>query len=105
MRRVDSRCSQQDWNTIASLLSSNWDLYSGFVILSGTDTLAYTASILTFLFTNAGKPIAVTGAQIPLSQPRSDGWENLADSLMFAGVLPWAGVGVVFGHQILAGAR
>lgn len=81
-------------------MEENWDLYSGFVILSGTDTLAYTSSILTFLFTNAGKPIAVTGAQIPLSQPRSDGWENLLDSLVFAGILGWAGVGVVFHNQV-----
>ncbi|KAI9637164.1 putative asparaginase [Dioszegia hungarica] len=100
-----SEMTPAEWNTIAALLSDNWDLYSGFIVLSGTDTLAYTSSILTFLFTNAGKPIAVTGAQIPLSQPRSDGWENLLDSLVFAGESGWAGVGVVFGHQVLMGCR
>lgn len=66
---------------------------------------AYTASILTFLFTNAGKPIVVTGAQVPLSQPRSDGWTNILDSLFVAGILPYAGVGVVFHHQVFHGAR
>ena len=94
-----------EWNTIASLVSENWDLYEGFIILSGTDTLAYTASILTFLFTHPGKPILVTGAQIPLSQPRSDGWTNLLDSLYVAGVLNFAGVGVVFHHTVLQGCR
>jgi len=87
------------------LVSENWDLYEGFIILSGTDTLAYTASILTFLFTHPGKPILVTGAQIPLSQPRSDGWTNLLDSLYVAGVLNFAGVGVVFHHTVLQGCR
>lgn len=94
-----------EWNTIASLVSDNWDLYEGFIILSGTDTLAYTASILTFLFTHPGKPILITGAQIPLSQPRSDGWTNLLDSLYVAGVLNFAGVGVVFHHTVLQGCR
>lgn len=104
-------------------MEENWDLYEGFVILSGTDTLvginsyaddrltacshlqAYTASILTFLFTNAGKPILLTGAQVPLSQPRSDGWTNLLDSLFVAGLVNYAGVGVVFAHQVLVGCR
>lgn len=102
---VCGRALTAEWNTIASLVSENWDLYEGFIILSGTDTLAYTASILTFLFTHPGKPILVTGAQIPLSQPRSDGWTNLLDSLYVAGVLNFAGVGVVFHHTVLQGCR
>ena len=100
-----SEMTPAEWNTIATLVSDNWDRYQGFIILSGTDTLAYTASILTFLFTHPGKPILVTGAQIPLSQPRSDGWSNLLDSLYVAGVLNFAGVGVVFNHQVFQGCR
>ncbi|ORY21160.1 Asparaginase/glutaminase [Naematelia encephala] len=105
-RHLDSsEMTPAEYNIIASLLEENWDLYEGFVILSGTDTLAYTASILSFLFTNPGKPITITGAQIPLSQPRSDGWTNLLDSLYVAGVLPYAGVGIVFHHQVFHGCR
>lgn len=100
-----SEMTPAEWNLIAGLVEENWDKHDGFIILSGTDTLAYTASILTFLFTNPGKPILVTGAQIPLSQPRSDGWTNLLDSLYVAGVLNFAGVGVVFNHQVLQGSR
>jgi hypothetical protein len=66
---------------------------------------AYTSSILSFLFTNIGKPILITGAQIPLSQSRSDGWDNILDSLVVAGVLDFAGVGVVFNHSVLQGNR
>ncbi|EIW69292.1 hypothetical protein TREMEDRAFT_68620 [Tremella mesenterica DSM 1558] len=105
-RHVDSsEMTPSDYNNIASLVYENWDKYDGFVILSGTDTLAYTSSILTFLFINAGKPLVVTGAQIPLSLPRSDGWTNLLDSLLVAGVLPYSGVGVVFHHQVFRGCR
>lgn len=75
------------------------------MVLSGTDTLAYTASVLTFLFVDAGKPITVTGAQIPLREARSDGWYNLLESLIVAGCLPYAGVGVCFNHQVLQGCR
>lgn len=74
-------------------------------MLSGTDTLAYTSSVLTFLFAGAGKPIIVTGAQIPLREARSDGWYNLLESLIVAGSLQYSGVGVVFYHQWLQGCR
>ncbi|WRT70916.1 uncharacterized protein IL334_007915 [Kwoniella shivajii] len=105
-RHLDSsEMTPAEWNTIASLVYENWDKYDGFIILSGTDTLAYTAAILSFLFHSAGKPIMVTGAQIPLSRPRSDGWTNLLDSLFVTGTLDLAGVGIVFNHQVLQGAR
>ncbi|WVQ86289.1 hypothetical protein IAT38_008457 [Cryptococcus sp. DSM 104549] len=100
-----SEMTPSEWNTIAALVYENWDQYDGFIILSGTDTLGYTAAILSYLFASAGKPIVVTGAQIPLSKPRSDGWTNILDSLFVAGVLPYAGVGIVFNHQVLHGCR
>ncbi|WWC98371.1 hypothetical protein V866_005262 [Kwoniella sp. B9012] len=105
-RHLDSsEMTPSEWNIIASLVYENWDNYDGFVILSGTDTLAYTAAILSFLFLDAGKPIIVTGAQIPLSRPRSDGWSNIFDSLFVTGTLDFAGVGIVFNHQLLRGTR
>ncbi|ORX40891.1 putative asparaginase [Kockovaella imperatae] len=100
-----SEMTPSEWNIIAGLVEENWTDYDGFIILSGTDTLAYTSSILSFLFTNIGKPILVTGAQIPLSQPRSDGWANLLDSIYVAGVMNFAGIGVVFHHQVFQGNR
>nr|ODN74914.1 asparaginase [Cryptococcus depauperatus CBS 7841] len=100
-----SEMTPAEWNTIASLLHENYTQYDGFVILSGTDTLAYTASILSFLFHPISKPILITGAQIPLSKPRSDGWSNILDSLFVAGVLGCRGVGIVFNHQLLSGTR
>ncbi|OCF35972.1 asparaginase [Kwoniella heveanensis BCC8398] len=100
-----SEMTPAEWNTVAALVHENWDKYDGFVILSGTDTLAYTAAILSFLFQRAGKPIMVTGAQIPLSRPRSDGWTNILDSLFVTGTMQYAGVGIVFHHQVLQGAR
>ncbi|WWC64994.1 uncharacterized protein I303_107608 [Kwoniella dejecticola CBS 10117] len=105
-RHLDSsEMTPSEWNIIAELVHQNWDNYDGFVILSGTDTLAYTAAILSFLFNKAGKPIIVTGAQIPLSRPRSDGWTNILDSLFVTGTLDFAGVGIVFNHQLLKGTR
>lgn len=105
-RHMDSsEMTPSEWNTIAGLISDLWGAYDGFVVLSGTDTLAYTASALTFLFTHPGKPILVTGAQVPLSQPRSDGWGNLLDALVVVGATDYAGVGVVFNKQVLHGAR
>ncbi|WWC92537.1 uncharacterized protein L201_007496 [Kwoniella dendrophila CBS 6074] len=105
-RHLDSsEMTPSEWNIIASLVHENWDNYDGFIILSGTDTLAYTAAILSYLFLQAGKPIIVTGAQIPLSRPRSDGWTNILDSLFVTGTLDYAGVGIVFNHQLLSGTR
>ncbi|WWC72785.1 uncharacterized protein I206_106749 [Kwoniella pini CBS 10737] len=105
-RHLDSsEMTPSEWNIIAELVYENWNNYDGFIILSGTDTLAYTAAILSFLFNKAGKPIIVTGAQIPLSRPRSDGWTNILDSLFVTGTLDFAGVGIVFNHQLLKGAR
>ncbi|KAK4689658.1 L-asparaginase, partial [Tremellales sp. Uapishka_1] len=100
-----SEMTTNDWNKIAALITAYYGDYDGFIILSGTDTLAYTASILSFLFADAGKPIVVTGAQIPLSQPRSDGWTNILESLLVAGLLPYSGVGIVFHHQVFRGCR
>ena len=66
-----------EWNKIARVVYDRYDTYDGFVILHGTDTMAYTASALSFIFDGLSKPIILTGSQIPLSELRSDGRDNL----------------------------
>ncbi|KAM0751826.1 putative asparaginase, partial [Meredithblackwellia eburnea MCA 4105] len=98
----------QDYNQLIDLIKNNWDCYNGFIILHGTDTLAYTASVLGYVFHKVGKPIVLTGSQesqIPISCARSDGWGNFVESCVAAGTLDWSGVGVVFQHRLLNGTR
>ncbi len=71
-----SNMTPNDWQRIADDIKENYEKYDGFVVLHGTDTMAYTSSALSFMFENLTKPIIVTGSQIPLSQLRSDGQEN-----------------------------
>ena len=73
-----------DWNRIGQIIASSYEDYDGFVVLHGTDTMAYTASALSFMLENLNKPVILTGSQIPLSQLRSDGRDNLVNSVFFA---------------------
>lgn len=73
-----------DWNLIGQMIADNYEAYDGFVVLHGTDTMAYTASALSFMLENLNKPVILTGSQIPLSQLRSDGRDNLVNSVFFA---------------------
>ena len=72
------------WAKIVELIASRYDEYDGFVILHGTDTMAYTASALSFMFENLTKPVILTGSQLPIGQLRTDGKENLMTSLELA---------------------
>ena len=67
------------------LSQDNYSSYDGFVILHGTDTMAYTASALSFMMEHLGKPVILTGSQIPIFEIRSDGRENLLGALIMAG--------------------
>ena len=73
-----------EWAVLASDIQENYYHYDGFVVLMGTDTMAYTATALTFMLENLGKPVIFTGSQIPLSQPYNDARRNLIMSLIFA---------------------
>lgn len=73
-----------DWNRIARGIESSYDQFDGFVILHGTDTMAYTASALAFMLEGLDKPVILTGSQLPLCEPRSDGVHNLINSLLIA---------------------
>jgi L-asparaginase len=94
-----------DWLRIARDLSQHRAHYDGFVVLHGTDTMAYTASALAFLLRGLGKPVVVTGSQIPLGVLRSDGRQNLMTSLLVAARDDVREVCLVFGAHILRGCR
>jgi L-asparaginase len=100
-----SDMSPDDWQYIANDIHQNYDKYDGFVILHGTDTMAYTASALSFMFENLSKPIIVTGSQIPLAELRSDGQANLLNALHIAANYPINEVTLFFNNQLMRGNR
>ncbi len=93
------------WQQIANDIADNYDDYDGFIILHGTDTMAYTASALSFMLENLAKPVIVTGSQIPLAELRSDGQVNLLNALYIAANFPIAEVGLFFNNRLLRGNR
>ncbi|WP_414148654.1 asparaginase [Erwinia sp. BNK-24-b] len=100
-----SDMTPQDWQSIADDIRANYDNYDGFVILHGTDTMAFTASALSFMLENLAKPVIVTGSQIPLAELRSDGQQNLLNSLFVAANYPINEVALFFNNQLYRGNR
>jgi len=94
-----------DWQRIADDIKQNYDDYDGFIILHGTDTMAYTSSALSFMLENLSKPVIVTGSQIPLAELRSDGQVNLLNALYVAANYPIAEVSLFFNNRLLRGNR
>lgn len=72
------------WAKIVKIIHDNYDRFDGFVILHGTDTMAYTASALSFMLENLGKPVILTGSQLPIGTLRTDGKENLITAIEIA---------------------
>lgn len=72
------------WKELAGLIAGNYVKHDGFVVLHGTDTMAYTASALSFMFEGLGKPVILTGSQLPVNIIRTDGRENLVTALEIA---------------------
>ena len=72
------------WQSLAELIYENYEKYDGFVILHGTDTMAYSASALSFMLDNLSKPVIFTGSQLPIGRPRTDGKENLISAIEIA---------------------
>jgi L-asparaginase len=79
-----SEMSPEKWRGILSIIEENYCRYHGFVILHGTDTMAYTASALSFMLENPDKPVVLTGSQLPVGKIRTDGKENLITALEIA---------------------
>jgi L-asparaginase len=100
-----SDMSPADWQQIADDIQQHYQEYDGFIILHGTDTMAYTASALSFMLEDLGKPVIVTGSQIPLAQLRSDGQVNLLNALYIAANYPIAQVTLFFNNQLYKGNR
>jgi len=73
-----------DWALLASDIGDNYYYFDGFVVLTGTDTMAYAASALSFMLESLGKPVVFTGSQIPLNEPYNDARKNLIMSIIFA---------------------
>ena len=97
--------SPMDWQRIADDIHENYDAFDGFVILHGTDTMAYTASALSFMLENLAKPVIITGSQIPLEALRSDGQANLLNALHLAANYPINEVTLFFNNVLLRGNR
>ncbi|WP_416304958.1 asparaginase [Neptunicella sp. SCSIO 80796] len=100
-----SDMSPLDWQQIADDIYANYHKYDGFIILHGTDTMAFTASALSFMLEDLGKPVIVTGSQIPLAELRSDGQVNLLNSLYLAANYPIHEVSLFFNNKLLRGNR
>ncbi|XP_051876012.1 60 kDa lysophospholipase isoform X2 [Pristis pectinata] len=92
-----------DWAKIAVDIQTHYQEYWGFVILHGTDTMAYTASALSFMCENLGKPIILTGSQVPIYEMRNDGHDNLLGALLIAGQFVIPEVGLYFQHKLYRG--
>jgi len=100
-----SDMTPEDWQSIAEDIQQNYHLYDGFVILHGTDTMAFTASALSFMLENLAKPVIVTGSQIPLAELRSDGQQNLLNALFVAANYPINEVTLFFNNTLFRGNR
>lgn len=100
----------EDWIRIAESIEKNYNDFDGFVVLHGTDTMAYTASALSFLLENLQKPVILTGSQLPIGEIRTDAKENFITSIQFAaskaeGRSSLSEVCVYFDYQLFRGNR
>ncbi len=99
------------WQELASLIEARYEEFDGFVILHGTDTMAYSASALSFMLENLSKPVVFTGSQLPIGAPRTDGKENLISAVEIAAAKDAEGharvpeVSIFFNSKLLRGNR
>ena len=100
-----SNIGPKNWCSLANLVGRHYFDYDGFVIIHGTDTMAYTASALSFMLEGLGKTVVLTGSQIPLSRVRNDAVENLLGALMIAGHYTIPEVAVFFNGRLFRGNR
>lgn len=106
-----SAMNPSHWEDIARHIEANYDKYDGFVVLHGTDTMAYTASALSFMLENLSKPVIITGSQLPIGEVRTDGEENLITALQVAATLDSQGkpmvreVAILFENYLWRGNR
>ncbi len=99
-----SNIQPEEWRLMAREIYAAQTSYAGIVITHGTDTMAYTASMLSFMLQGLSIPVVLTGAQYPMFYPDSDGRANLFDAILAAHALP-GGVYVAFGGSVMLGCR
>ncbi len=100
-----SNMTPREWMKIAADLTENYERYDGFIVLHGTDTMAYSAAALSFMLENLGKTVLFTGSQIPLCEVRNDAYDNLITSLLIAARNPVPEVCLFVGNRLLRGNR
>jgi L-asparaginase len=105
-----SNIDPKHWSIIGQIIHENYASSDGFVVLHGTDTMAFTASALSFMLEGLSKPVIITGAQLPISEPRSDARENLITALDIAstkkdGLPVVPEVCIYFDYELLRGNR
>ncbi|KAJ3033915.1 hypothetical protein HDV00_005655 [Rhizophlyctis rosea] len=97
--------TMSDWVKIATDIEVNYRLFDAFIVLHGTDTMAFTASALSFMLEDLGKTVILTGSQVPLAEVRNDAVDNLLGALTIAGHFVIPEVGLFFGHKLYRGNR
>ncbi len=106
-----SEINTEHWIQLAKMIGTNYNNYDGFVVLHGSDTMAYTSSALSFMFDGLKKPIILTGSQLPIGIIRTDGKENLITAIEIASMKKEDGspliqeVAVYFDYQLFRGNR
>lgn len=100
-----SNMMTSDWVHISKTIEENYKKFDGFIVLHGTDTMAYTASALSFMLENLNKTVVVTGSQIPLLELKNDAVDNLLGSLLVAGHFNIPEVLIFFSNKLLRGNR
>lgn len=93
------------WLKLVDAIEARYEEYDGFVICHGTDTMAYTASALSYLIQNSAKPIVLTGSQQPIQMEITDAKKNLYDSIRYAADEDSTGVSLIFDGKVIAGTR
>ncbi len=105
-----SNMNPEVWQELAGIIRENYDAHDGFVVLHGTDTLAYTSSVLSFMIQGLNKPVILTGSQLPIGTIRTDGKENLITSIEVAAARKFdqplvPEVAVYFEYRLMRGNR
>ena len=106
-----SAMNPSHWADMARVIEDHYDSVDGFVVLHGTDTMAFTASALSFMLENLRKPVIITGSQLPIGEVRTDGEENLITALQIAAATDSEGlpmvreVAILFEHYLWRGNR
>lgn len=100
-----SDVSHEEWHTIAKLIEQHYYDFDGFVVIHGTDTMAFTASALSFMLENLGKTVVVTGSQVSIVELMNDARKNLITSIIVAGKIDIPEVCIFFNNNLLRGCR